>query len=362
MTELDRSATAPGPSELNIVLVAHGEAESAGFFENLRVGLRTLAHSAEVMHLPAPLRWLIATVAALRKRWRAADGSLHNACSRAQRAALDEVLQSRVSRPVSVGLAFASCPPLVETIIAESMHSASRGAIYVSLSPSDSRLSCGLICHALQRHGQLGSQAQVVARLWDDPRFIALNAEHVRSACGPIGGCSPQKTALLLVLHGTLERDQGGQSVSFHNGATEKRQFAQALQSSLGGDAAAPWSRVMVAYLNHDVAGVWSQPTVAQALEALAQSGFERVVAFACDYVVESSELVGSLTQQLKSSAIPRTERLPCLNDQPAFIAYLAERLEQAITQPGVSWACDACPRRSQPTEIGTSGAKSKLS
>ena len=169
---------------------------------------------------------------------------------------------------------------------------------------------------------------------------------------------------MVLVFHGTLVRDQAGRTPRFHNGLAEKRHFASELQAALLADADAPWREVIPAYLNHDVAGSWTEPTVAQVLDELAQRGFERVWAFACDYVVDSSEVVGSLAQSLSAAAIPDARLLPCLNDDPSFIAFLADRVQQALQAPGVSQICDACPRwsRAQSLDRGTSGAKSKLS
>ena len=349
-----------GPVE--VILVAHGEAEGAGFFENFRVGQRTLAHSAEVMHLPAPLRWLICTLGALRKRFGQTAGSPHNAWTRAQAAALAARLEQRLDEPVAVLAAFASCPPLVKELIAQAP--SARRRVYVSMSPSDSRLSCGLICHALQASGQGTKQAQVLARLWDDPAFVALNAAHARAGCVAEGPARAEKTALVLAFHGTLVRDQSGQAPEFHNGLAEKQRFAADLRSALLAEADAPWVEVVPAYLNHDVAGSWTQPTVATVLDDLARRGFERVWAFACDYVVDSSEVIGGLAKALKASRVADARLLPCLNDSPDFIAYLADRVRQALETHPMSQTCDACPRWSetQSPEMGTSGAKSKLS
>lgn len=349
-------------AELEIILAAHGEAESAGFFENFRVGQRTLAHSAQVMSLPAPLRWLICTFGALRKRIGNRPGSPHNAWTRAQATALAGSLESVLKAPVEVKPAFASCRPLLEALIAQSFTSKRR--IFLSMSPSDSRLSCGLICHALQESGQHAGQVEVLARLWDDPEFLKVNAAHVRAECAAAANSLVAKSALLLVFHGTLVSDRGGRPPSFHTGLAEKLHFAKALQTALLADADAPWTEAVPAYLNHDVAGSWTQPTVEAVLADLDRRGFERVWAFACDYLVDSSEVVGSLADKLAVGPIADARLVPCLNANPELIEFMARRVRAALGSRSGLALCDACPRacRDQSPAIGTSGAKSKLS
>ncbi len=314
------------------------------------------------MSLPAPLRWLICLVGALRKRFGRKGGSPHNARSRSQAAALAAELERRFDAPMPVSLAFAACPPLVEALIAEP--AVDRQRIFVSMSPSDSRLSCGLICHALRETGQGAERAQVLARLWDDAEFVALNVNHARAACDVASESEAAKTALVLVFHGTLVRNRRGQAPDFDTGLAAKQQFSGSLRTALLALDDAPWSEVFTAYLNHDVAGAWTQPTVASVLDDLGRRGVERVWAFPCDYLVESSELVGGLADALSTSPIQETRRVPCLNDSPAFMRYLAERIGRALDSGGEGLTCQGCPRPSaaQSPAMGTSGAKSKLS
>jgi|GEM_PF-250455 len=332
---------------LEIILAAHGEAESAGFFENFRVGHRTLAHSAQVMRLPAPLRWVICALGAARKRLANGPGSPHNARTRAQAEALAAKLEGLLAEPVTVRAAFASSDPPVEALIQRP--SAASKRIIISMSPSDSRLSCGLLCHALAQANPAAGQTVVLARLWDDPDFAALNAAHVRAACAAWknGGALAEesKTALMLVFHGTLVRDQRDQAPAFHTGQAEKAHLANALKGLLPESVDAPWSSVVVAYLNHDVAGRWSQPTVGAVLEDLAQRGFERVWVFPCDFLVEGGEITGSLMSLLQVCSIEDVRLLPCLNDSPAFIDYLAGRVQRALSDVPGCWQCDHCPR-----------------
>jgi ferrochelatase len=51
-----------------VVLAAHGEAETSGFFENYQVSLHTLQRASEVIPVPAPLRHFISSSSSLRKK------------------------------------------------------------------------------------------------------------------------------------------------------------------------------------------------------------------------------------------------------------------------------------------------------
>jgi ferrochelatase len=357
-----------GPIE--VILAAHGEAESSGFVENFRVGHRTLAHAAEVMRLPAPLRAVICLLAAFRK-WRAgAPGSVHNARSRAQAEALAAKLEAALGERVEVRVAFASADPSVEGVLAHPPLAGRR--VVISMIPSDSRLSCGVVCHALARRGGRG-ETLMLARLWDDPAFIAVNAEHVRAhirahgttqisgtlsepvgapASGqvhrPASGLSPAvagRTAILLALHGTLVRDAQGREPGFHAGLAEKIRFAQALKAALESRDGDPWRDVVPAYLNHGVGGTWTEPTVRQALAALSARGVERVWVFPCDYLVDGAEITGDLASAMAGGGAPgaptatgsirETRLIPPLNASAPFIDFLADRVVRALAEPG---------------------------
>jgi ferrochelatase len=212
----------------------------------------------------------------------------------------------------------------------------------ISMIPTDSRLSCGLICHALHAAApELRERTAVVARFWDDPAFVALQRAHV---VAQFPQASPDRNCcLVLVLHGTILRDPKGGAPGFHTGVTEKDVYGEALRAALLAVPDSPWQRVELAYLNHGVGGEWSQPTVPELLSRLASEGVDCVVAYPCEHLVEGSETLG-LPRLLAASAIPETHQLPCLNVTAAFIEYLAECVRAAGADDQPSRLCDPCP------------------
>jgi ferrochelatase len=325
---------------VRIILAAHGEAETAGFVENYQVSRHTLAHAAEVMRLPAPLRLAICALGGLRKRWSGGPGSEHNARTREQAGALQSVLDGDGDIRYRVEAAFASSPPyLADAIVAPG--DADRQLV-VSMIPTDSRLSCGLICQALLAAApSIRERTTVVARMWDDDELIRVHRDHIAAHAPGTPPATP--CCLVLVLHGTIVRASNGGPPGFHAGATEKERYGQALREALLAVADRPWQRVELAYLNHGVGGQWSSPTLPERLEQLAGQGVRSVIAYPCEHLVDGGETV-RLPDVLDASGVAEAHRIPCLNASDALIDCLAGRVRAALSAPRAAHRCDPCP------------------
>lgn len=328
-------------SRIRVLLAAHGEAESAGFVENFRVSQHTLSHAAEVMHLPAPLRWMICTFGGLRKRLRGGPGSPHNDNTRRQVEALQAVLDRDGEHRYEVEAVFASSPPYLEAHL-DPPDGIDRQVV-VSMIPTDSRLSCGLICHALAAgDATCRPSTAVVARMWDDEALTIVHRDHVIAHAPSDRSEGP--CCLVLVLHGTVVRDKHGQPPGFHAGVEEKDVYGEALKAALMAVPDRPWDRVELAYLNHGVGGQWSSPTLDERMKRLAEEGVDRVVAYPCEHLVDGGETT-QLPAVLAATGVPDTHCLPCLNASEAFIDYLADRV-RAVDRQDRAQRCAPCPLR----------------
>jgi ferrochelatase len=328
------------PRRCLVVLTAHGESETAGFGEQYAVSWRTLAHAAEVMRLPAPLRVAICTAGALRKRLAGRAGSPHNGLVRAQADALGKALADDPIR-YRVVFAFASAEPGLGAVLAAAPRDVD--VLLLSMIPTDSRLSCGLFCRAAAAHPNVAA-VRPLARLWEAPDLVAVHRAHVAAwlvdrrdadTCGQGG-------ALVIALHGTLVADEAGRAPAFHTGSREKTRYGEALRRALAGLPGGPWQRVEIAYMNHAVGGQWSAPTMEDTLARLAREGVRRVWAYPAEHLVESAETL-RLKKTLAAGPLERGHCLPCLNDSPALIEFLAARVRAAaVRQEGRP--CDQCP------------------
>jgi ferrochelatase len=176
--------------------------------------------------------------------------------------------------------------------------------------------------------------------MWDDPDLTAIHRDHVAAHFPSTAPASP--CCLVLILHGTVVRDRNGDPPAFHAGVDEKDRYGEALKEALMTMPDRPWQRVELAYLNHGVGGQWSSPTLDDLLTQLAEEGVESVVAYPCEHLVDGGETTG-LPDVLAASAVPETHCLPCLNDQPDFMRYLAGRI-RAVDAAGRPDRCGPCP------------------
>jgi ferrochelatase len=334
---------------VRVLLAAHGEAESAGWLENFRVSRRTLAHAAEVMHLPGPLRLAICVAGASRKRLKGGPGSAHNDNTRRQAAALQDALADESGVHYLVDPVHASAPPYLEDEIAMP-HGVDR-QILMSMIPTDSHLSCGLICRSLLAAPvATRERTTVLARLWDAPELIAIHCAHVAEHFRPT---TPERgCCLVLVLHGTVVQDPQGREPRFHTGVKEKKAYADALRAALLAMPDRRWQRVEIAYLNHGVGGQWSSPTLPELLDRLASQGVRCVAAYPCEHLVDGTETV-QLSERLYDGGFRESHRLPCLNASASFIEFLAARTRAATANPADAWCCEPCPLMGRSARAG---------
>lgn len=326
---------------IRVILAAHGEAESSGLIENFRVSWRTLSHAAEVMRLPAPLRLGICTAGALRKRLTGKSGSLHKALTRQQASALQHALMDDPDLDYRVQPAFASAPPYLSEEISAPGDDVDR-QVLLSMIPTDSRLSCGLMCRSLIAGSvAMRERTTVVARFWDAPELIAIHCAHITANFPRVTPGQP--CCLALVLHGTVVRDERGQEPAFHTGVAEKTAYGEALRAALLAMPEPPWQRVEIAYVNHGVGGQWSSPALPELISRLGSEGVHSVVAYACEHLVDGSE-TANLPQLLAAGTVPETHCVPCLNTSAPFIDFLAARVRAALSEPPTALCCDPCP------------------
>jgi ferrochelatase len=327
---------------IRVLLAAHGEAEGTGVVENFRVSWHTLSHASEVMRLPFPLRVLICTFGSLRKRFSGRPGSPHNRNTRAQAAALEAKLNHAGGVEYRVEPVFASAPPYVDDSLAPPEGVDEQ--VVLNMIPTDSRLSCGLGCHALMASpGPARERTRVIARLWESTELIAVHVAHIAAHFPAVR--PDQDCCLVLALHGTVVRDEQGRPPAYHSGEAEKTAYGEALRDALMAMPDRPWQRVELAYLNHGVGGQWSSPTLPELMARLGEEGVDCAVAYACEHLVDGGETI-YLPEALAAGPVPETHCLPCLNSSPEFIGLLAARVHDVATREPVALCCDPCPLR----------------
>lgn len=318
-----------GAKRMAVVLAAHGEAETSGFFENYQVSLHTLQRASEVIAVPAPLRHFISFSSSVRKKiGRKTSGSPQNPLTRLQARALQAHLDATCADvEFEVIAAFSASEPCVESVL-DKRHGYD-GVIVAPMAPVDNAMSCGLLCKHLSKHCSPGELARtrVIGRLWQDETLHRAYLDYLFGSGRALPSGPKERNALMLLFHGTLVEDRNGAPPAFHTGHAETVEFARRLTALIEADPRTPWGTVTTAFLNHDVGGKWSTPSFEEAARILPGKGFRHVSLFAAGYFSDGNE---TLHRESAFSAIEPSvsvETIPCLNDSPHLIACLAGRV-----------------------------------
>ncbi|WP_041463964.1 ferrochelatase [Pelodictyon luteolum] len=319
-----------------VILVAHGEAEGAGFFENYSMIRHTLDHAAEVMALPGTVRLVASVVGGMKNcvAFRVSGyRSPQNRITRQQGALLKEHLRigcDGLHAEYEVYSAFHATPPFISDILRDTRSHDAR--LLVSMSPVDSRMTAGTL-HLLAEkcRGTVDGPAPVVVDgFWGDSGLRRVYVNHVFRY-----GRNDPGAALLLAFHGTIIRDARGCEPGFHTGADEIGSMACALRNAVLADPRNHYARVEVTHYNHDIGGTWTRPAFPASLNALGDAGVDRADVFSCGYFSDGTETLLYAGRHAERGPVGDVHFLPCVNDSADFIAHLAARILDTVDAGG---------------------------
>lgn len=325
-----------------VIITAHGEAESASFKEHYQVAKHTIEHAAQVMPIPKPLKAFVPIAAGLGNgiKWRK-DGyrSPHNQITREQAQLIGEKLSKDYTIPgieFDVKACFGAANPFVEDVLRETKDY--EGQIIVSMTPIDSRLSCGLICyHIAQEYTPKDvAKIRVISRHWNDEHLISVYTDHIFGERKK-GQTPDKKKVLALVLHGTIIKNDKGGEPGFHAGLDETFSFAERMKAAVEADPRNQYGQVLITYLNHDVGGQWTKPSFEETLKDLEKQEIKELAVFPCGYFADGGETNGRAKSLLGAAKIRNVIYIDCINTTPTFIDLMARRVALA-TQNLVNW------------------------
>lgn len=315
-----------------VILAAHGEAETAGFFDNFSMNRHTLSHAGEVMNLPVPLQLMIATAGGVKnmvqfrkKNYR----SPQNDITRKQAGLLAEKLAQQAGETeFDVHPSFFVTPPFVEQVVEKTRHYDLQ--LLIPMAPIDNRLMSGSLELLAERHRpQQGRvRPKVMTGFWNDPELLDVYLDHLFTHASPSRG-----SALVLAFHGTLEKDRNGREPGFHTGSKEIAVMASALKKAVREHPRNSYERVEVAYLNHNVGGTWSSPSLQEMLVTLCRENVESLELFSSGYFSDGTETLLNAREHVAASGIKKAGFIPCLNQSDAFADYLAAKVRKAVAE-----------------------------
>ncbi|MFQ3599020.1 MAG: ferrochelatase [Chloroherpetonaceae bacterium] len=315
-----------------VVVSSHGEVDAPSmraYYENMK---HIFAHVSEIMPIPKLARLLIPPIGAvIQVRKSKKDGyvSPMNRISAAQAKRIEEKLQQENSLPFqfTVFNAFETTPPYTHDVLHSLFDAGAKydGIIALVMNPMESAFSCGAVCRfALKELGaQAYSRLRVVTGLYKNQDLMRLYADHIFAHAAAL----PEKSGLMIALHGTVISDAKGKPVGFHNGYMENQILFARLKQQIEHDSRNRFERIEPAYLNHQVGGKWTEPTLAQTISSFKKSGVEHAYLFAAGYFADNSETQENAQSQLKKSGFKTAYYIPCVNESEAFASLMAQEI-----------------------------------
>jgi len=135
------------------------------------------------------------------------------------------------------------------------------------------------------------------------------------------------RIGLVLVIHGTLVKDQAGNPPTLFTGYPETMAFFAAMQHSIMADPRNIFTRIMQGCINHSRGGEWTPDTIEKALAEFKAQGYDGVVMFPYGFFADNSETEYDARKQLDAAAFPLSQYLRCSNDDPEFIEWLSGKV-----------------------------------
>ena len=252
--------------------------------------------------------------------------SPYNERTEAQATALGAALRARgIATPVRI--AYRNVAPFNADVVRDLIGAGARRVLGVPLAVFSGEESNERYVHDFDRAlAEAGSEAPAVVYLepfFDDPAFIGAQAEVVREALQRLGNPTFEGVRVIFTAHSIPTATPGSYATDFERTA---RRIADAL-------ALPDWS---VAYQSRSGSPQtpWFGPDVRDELPGLPDRGTGAAIlvalGFLCDHVEVLYDLDVDATGVAREAGL-RIVRAETLNDRPAFIAMLADRLATAM-------------------------------
>jgi protoporphyrin/coproporphyrin ferrochelatase len=303
---------------------------------DVRRYLKQFLWDPRVVELPRPLWWLVLNLVILNTRPRrsarayarvwTAEGSPLLVISRRQRAALQLALDTRAGMPVKVALAMCYGNPSIAEGLAELREAGVRRILVLPLYPQYSATSSAAIFDAVAQELRDWRAVPALCFISDyhaHPDYIAALADSVRTYQAEHG--VPDK--LLMSFHGIPQEyaDKGDP----YPGQCELT--AKLLAGQLGLEQV-QWQ---LSYQSRLGPKEWLKPYTDRTLETLGRQGVKHIQVICPGFSADCLETLEEVAMENRAVFLDAGgtdyRYIPCLNDQPAHIEFVAQLVAQHL-------------------------------
>jgi ferrochelatase len=339
---VDTTVSASGESRVAVLLMGYGEVESYDDFANYNeqaLNLLTAKFAPVPTWVYPPLAKLLAAFDL--HEWSHQHGNFispHNAIFEAQRAGIEAQLKSRWGDRVKVFKAFNFCKPFLPEQVLEQVKQEGYDKLLIyPLLVVDSIFTSGIAVeqvNAALAHLSDGTEHWVkgmryIPSFFDAPEYIDLLAHLVEAKIRKDLAVAhlPSQTGIVLMNHGCPHEAKG-----FTSGIDESQKLYDRVRDKL----VQKYPLVSVGWLNHDTPLIkWTQPNATLAARNLIDLGATALVFMPIGFATENHETLLDVEHIISGLRRQRPDvtyvQMPCVNDQPEFLAMAADWADKPI-------------------------------
>lgn len=319
-----------------VLLMGYGEVESYEDFANYNEQALNLL-TAKFAPVPTWIYPPLAKILALfdRHEWGHQHHdfiSPHNAIFEKQRAGIEEQLQAKWGSNVQVFKAFNFCAPfLPKQVLAEIKNQGFDKILIYPLLVVDSIFTSGIAIE--QVNNALAETAEgenhwlkglrYIPSFYNEPEYIHLMAHLVEEKINAdlAAAYLPSQIGIVLMNHGCPHKAKG-----FTSGIDE----SQALYELVREELINRYPLISVGWLNHDTPLIeWTQPNTEQAANNLIQLGAKVIIFMPIGFATENHETLLDVHHIIHALEKKHPDvdyvQMPCVNDNPEFLAMAAQ-------------------------------------
>ena len=331
-----------GDSRVAVLLMGYGEVESYDDFANYNeqaLNLLTAKFAPVPTWVYPPLAKLLAAFDL--HEWSHQHGNFispHNAIFEAQRAGIEQNLQERWGDRVKVFKAFNFCKPFLPDQVLEQVKAEGYDKLLIyPLLVVDSIFTSGIaieqVNNALDQLSDGGEHwvqgMRYIPSFFDAPAYIDYLASMVETKIKDHLAVAhlPSQTGIVLMNHGCPHEAKG-----FTSGIDESQKLYDKVRDKL----MYKYPLISVGWLNHDTPLIkWTQPNADLAARNLIDLGATALVFMPIGFATENHETLLDVEHIIEGLRRKRPDvtyvQMPCVNDDPAFLAMAATWADKHI-------------------------------